>query len=130
MSASDEFKNGLTERLNQKQQAKQLILWDGLIDKLIELLVGLFDQCIGNLSNAQVAARMAKPSNLDRVRFRTRVRKNLYDDSKQFKDQGGASVADSVFETTQAMGKDKCEALVKETTDGDNWWPADDLVMA
>lgn len=126
---SEEFELALTKNLSAKADGKQLILWDGLVDKLLELLMGLFDQCIGQLTSAEVAERVAQASKMDKVRFRTRVRKNIYKDSEDYRKQGGQNVADSVFETTAAMGKDKCEALVNEMTQGENWWPNEDLLM-
>lgn len=126
---SEEFQTQLSATLSAKANGQQLILWDGLVDKLLEMLMGLFDQCIGQLSAEQVAARVASASTADKVRFRTRVRKNIYKNSDEYREQGGQNVADSVFETTAAMGKDKCVALVKEMTEGSNWWPNEDLLM-
>ena len=126
---SEEFELALTSNLSAKADGKQLILWDGLVDKLLELLMGLFDQCIGQLTSGQVAERVSQASKMDKVRFRTRVRKNIYKDSDDYRKQGGQNVADSVFETTAAMGQVKCEALVKEMTEGNNWWPNEDLLM-
>ncbi len=126
---SEEFQTQLSATLSAKANGQQLILWDGLVDKLLEMLMGLFDQCIGQLSAEQVAARVASASTADKIRFRTRVRKNIYKNSDEYREQGGQNVADSVFETTAAMGKDKCVALVKEMTEGDNWWPNQDLLM-
>lgn len=126
---SEEFQTQLSATLSAKANGQQLILWDGLVDKLLEMLMGLFDQCIGQLSAEQVAARVASASTADKIRFRTRVRKNIYKNSDEYREQGGQNVADSVFETTAAMGKDKCVALVKEMTEGSNWWPNEDLLM-
>lgn len=126
---SEEFQTQLSATLTQKASGKQLILWEGLVDKLLELLMGLFDQCLGQLSPGEVAQRVSKASTADKVRFRARVRKNIYEDSAEYRKQGGANVADSVFETTQLLGVEKCTALVKEMTEGDNWWPNEDLLM-
>ena len=126
---SEEFKGNLAAILNKKAGDKQLTISDDLLNKLEEMLVGLFDQCIGQLSPAQVAERVSLPSPATRIRFRTRVRKEVYKDSNDYRDQGGQNVADSVLETTQAMGKEKCEALVKEMTEGENWFPNSDLLM-
>lgn len=126
---SEDFQLQLSANLSKKADGKQLILFDGLVDKLLELLMGLFDQCIGQLSNAEVSERVSKASTADKIRFRTRVRKNVYTSSDDYRKQGGQNVADSVFETTAAMGKDKCEALVKEMTEGENFWPNDSFLM-
>lgn len=129
MKPSEEFESSLTKTLSAKADGQQLILWDGLVDKLLELLMGLFDQCIGQLSAGQVAQRVSSASKMDKVRFRTRVRKNIYKSTEDYRQQGGQNVADSVFETTAAMGPEKCEALVKEITEGDNWWPNEEFLM-
>ena len=126
---SEDFKAGLTAELTAKSDNRQLVLFDGLQDKLLELLMGLFDQCLGQLSPAEVAQRVSQPSEATRIRFRTRVRQNLYKSAKDYSEQGGKNVADSVLETTIVMGQEKCVALVKELTEGENWFPNDDLFM-
>ncbi len=126
---SEEFKSMLTATLNSKAAEKQLALFEGLMDQLLELLMGLFDQCLGKLSPAEVAERVSKPSEASRLRFRTRVRKNVYKSAKEFSDQGGKHVADAVLETTAAMGEEACLALVREMTEGENFWPNGDLLM-
>ena len=129
MSPSEEFKDELTGVLNAKAGDKQLILLDGLMDKLLGLLMNLFDQCVGQLSPSEVAARVAKPSTLDKIRFRSRVRKGVYQSSSDYKQQGGQNAADSVFDVTTKLGKEKCTALVREMTEGENWWPAEQFEM-
>lgn len=129
MKPSDEFKSTLSTTLNAKAGDKQLILFDGLMDKLLEMLMGLFDQCIGSLTPGEVAERVSNPSEATRIRFRTRVRKEVYNGSKEYRAQGGQNVADSVLEATAALGNVKCEALVKEMTEGPNWFPNSDLLM-
>ncbi len=126
---SEEFKTNLTTNLTKKSDGKQLILFDGLIDKLLELLMGLFDQCLGQLSPGQVAARVSSPSGITKIRFRSRVRKNIYDSSSDYRRQGGQNVADSVLETTQEMGLAKCAELVAELTEGDEFFPHDEFKM-
>ena len=127
--ASDEFKAALTTTPNSKAAEKKLALFDGLMDQLLELLMGLFDQCLGQLSPGEVAQRVSKASTLDKIRFRSRVRKNVYKSSNDYRANGGQHVADSVLETTAAMGQDKCTALVKELTEGENFWPNDEFRM-
>lgn len=130
MTPSEEFKDTLSQNINAKSTAGKLALFDGLLDKLMDLLIGLFDQCIGQLTPAQVAARMVRAKPLDRQRFANNVRGSLYGgSSKEFKSKGGAEVAASVWETTAKLGKDKCEAVVTELTEGENWWPNSDLFM-
>ena len=129
MKPSDDFKTSLQTTLNAKAADKKLALFDGLMDQLLELLMGLFDQCLGQLSPSEVAQRVSQPSDATKMRFRTRVRQNVYKSSKDFADQGGKHVADSVLETTAAMGQDKCVALVKELTEGDNWFPNEEFRM-
>lgn len=126
---SDDFKSDLTAKLNEKAGNKQLVLFDGLMDKLLELMLGLFDQCIGQLTPQQVAERVSNPSDATKIRFRTRVRQKVYTSAQDFTSQGGRHVADSVLETTTKLGQEKCVALVKELTEGDNWFPNSDLLM-
>ena len=126
---SDEFKTALTTTLNAKAADKKLAIFDGLMDQLLELLMGLFDQCLGQLSPGEVAQRVSQPSEATKIRFRTRVRQSIYKSSKDYADQGGKHVADSVLETTAAMGAGPCLALVREMTEGENWFPNDDLLM-
>lgn len=129
MTPAEEFKSLLTATLNAKAADKQLAIFDGLMDQLLELLMGLFDQCLGQLSPAEVAQRVSQPSDATRIRFRTRVRQNVYRSSSEYAKQGGKHVADSVLETTTALGQQKCVALVKQLTEGENWFPYDDFVM-
>lgn len=127
---SEEFETQLSATLAKKAEGKQLILWDGLVDKLLELLMGLFDQCIGQLSSQEVAQRVTQVKKADKLRFRSRVKKHVYgNSSRKYQEGGGDHVADSVFDTTAAMGEAKCVALVKEMTEGENWWPNEDLLM-
>ena len=129
MKPSDDFKTTLTQTLNAKATDKKLVLFDGLMDRLLELLMGLFDQCLGQLSPGEVAQRVSQPSDTTKLRFRTRVRQQVYKSSRDFADQGGKHVADSVLETTAAMGQEKCAALVTELTSGEEWFPNSDLLM-
>ena len=129
LKPSDEFKARLTDTLNAKAGDKKLILFDGLMDQLLELLMGLFDQCLGQLSPGEVAQRVSQPSETTKIRFRTRVRQNVYKSSKDYAEQGGKHVADSVLETTAALGAGPCLALVRELTEGENWFPNSDLLM-
>lgn len=129
MSPIEDFKTTLTGVLNEKSGKKQLAIFDGLMDKLLELLTGLFDQCLGQLSPSEVAERVSAPSELTKIRFRTRVRKAVYKNSEEYAAQGGKAVADSVLEVTAAMGLEKCTALVKQVSEGDEWFPFNDFVM-
>lgn len=126
---TDEFKTVLGQTLDAKQTDKKLAIFDGMMDKLLDLLMGLFDQCMGQLSPSQVAERVSNPSTFDKIRFRSRVRKHVYASSDDYKHNGGQHVADSVLETTQSLGKEKCHILIEELTTGDNFWPNDDLMM-
>lgn len=129
MKPSDEFKASLTTTLNAKAADKKLAIFDGLMDKLLELLMGLFDQCLGQLSPSEVAQRVSQPSDATKIRFRTRVRQNVYKSSRDYSEQGGKHVADSVLETTTAMGQQGCEMLVKELTEGAEWFPYEMYLM-
>jgi hypothetical protein len=126
---SEEFKTTLASTLSAKAANKQLAIFDGLMDQLLELLMGLFDQCLGQLSPGEVAQRVSQPSEATKIRFRTRVRQSVYKSSRDFADQGGKHVADSVLETTAAMGQEKCVELVKELTEGENWFPNSEFLM-
>ena len=129
---SEEFSSTLTEIINQNAADKKLVLMDELLDKLKELALNLFDQCIGQLSPAEVGERIAKASDstLDRARFRKRVKRGIYDDSdRSWKSNGGQAAADSTLLAFKRMGETRCVELAKEVSGGENWFPFDDYVM-
>lgn len=123
---SEEFQSALTDIINANAADKKLVLLDSLIDKLLELALNLFDQCIGQLSSAEVGERVAKASasTLDRSRFRKRVKRAIYDDNdRTWKDNGGQVAADSTLVALSRMGEARCVELAKEVSEGDNWFP-------
>jgi hypothetical protein len=113
----------LTGILNDKQTDRKLTLFEGLLDELLELMMGMFDQCLGQLTPAEVAQRVSSPSEATKLRFRTRVRQRIYKSASEYAAQGGKHVADSVLEATAALGETECLALVKQLTEGENWFP-------
>lgn len=129
---SEEFQATLTEIINANAADKKLVLMDELIDKLMELALNLFDQCISQLSPAGVGERIAKASDskVDRARFRKRVKRAIYDDSDRvWKQNGGQVAADSTLLAFKKMGEPRCVELATEMTSGENWFPYDDFVM-
>lgn len=130
MRPSEEFEATLTAKLNAKQEGRQLILWDMLAEKLFDLLLKVFETCIGQLSSAEMAARMVKPSRVHRNKFRTLVKKSIYDQNgHDYKVEGGAVTADTVWEVTAALGTEKCEAVIADSKMELDEWPNADLLM-
>lgn len=132
MENSTILKNKLSEVLIAKSTGDKpkLILWDGLLDKLMELVINLMDSCIGQMTPAKQAEIMVDPNFIQRSRMRASVKKNLYDNSRsKYNQLGGEAVADGFFEACAAAGKGVCEQAVIEMTTGDNYWPNADLFM-
>lgn len=129
---SEEFNDTLTAIINEKVADKKLVLMDELIDKLMDMALNLFDQCIGQLTPAEVGERIAKASTstLDRARFRKRVKRAIYNDNdKNWNANGGQVAADSTLLAFSRMGSVRCVELAKELTDKDNWWPNSEFLM-
>lgn len=127
---SDEFEMLLTQKLNAKQAGKQLLLWDMLADKLFDLLLRVFEGCLAQLSPAEMASRMVQPSRMHRNKFRTIVKKSLYDQNgHDFKAEGGAATADTVWEVTAELGVEKCAAVIADAKKDLDEWPNQDLLM-
>lgn len=127
---SDEFEALLTQKLNAKQSGRQLILWDMLAEKMFDLLLRVFEGCLGQLSPVEMAARMVQPSRMHRNKFRTLVKKSIYDQNDHdFKAEGGAATADTVWEVTAELGAEKCAAVIADAKKDLDEWPNSDLLM-
>lgn len=132
MSVCEEFKSEVTDIFNKQAANKEMALWDGLLDKLMELAVNLFDSCISQLSPAQVGENIAgaRDNVVAKARFRKRVKKEVYDgDDKRWKEEGGQNAADGALQAFKNLGPEKCKALAVEMTSGDNFWPNEFLFM-
>lgn len=130
MRPSEEFENELLVRLQTKSENKQLVLWDLLAEKLFDLVLRVFESCLGTLSSSEMAARMVKPSRVHRNKLRSLVKKSIYESNDHdFKTEGGAVTADTVWETTAALGVEKCEAAILDAKRDLDEWPNEDLLM-
>lgn len=130
MKPSEEFENDLLIRLQAKAENRQLVLWDLLAEKLFDLVLRVFESCLGNLSPSEMAARMVKPSRIHRNKLRSLVKKSIYEgNDRDFKAEGGAATADTVWETTASLGLEKCEAAILDVKKDLDEWPNEDLLM-
>lgn len=127
---SDEFKQLLTDNLNARAGEKKFVLPGGFEDKLFEMLLNLFDGCLGGLAPAGVAQQISVPSKVLKFRLRKQVKRAVFKgNDKAYDSQGGEDMADATLESTAAMGQEKCLAFVTEMREGDNWFPNQDLFM-
>lgn len=130
MSAAIELKTVFEAKLNEKAGKKQLAIFDGLLDKFIDMFIGILDGCLGQMSPDEQAESLTDPSYLQRSRMRREARRQVYGNSiARYETQGGDNAVIAFFEATKDIGKEKCQAAVIELTTGKNFWPNADLQM-
>lgn len=130
MSSMDELKAAIVASINEKVGNQRMAIWDGMLDKLLELFTGLLDSCVGQLSPAKQAAILCNPNELQRSRMRRAVRREIYgNSSRRYEEQGGQYAADALFDGAKVLGEAKCAKAIVEMTTGDNYWPNADLFM-
>lgn len=114
MSATQEFGQRLEKKLTERGVPASFG-GEVLIDLLLELLIGLFDQCLGSLPDAKVADRMSDLSFLDKIRLRSRIRRTLFSGSgRSYRKQHGPEMLESLVATSEESTKEEAVELIRE----------------
>lgn len=113
-SATEEFGKRLEAKLTERG-VPATFGGEVLIDLLLELLIGLFDQCLGSLPSEKVADRMSDLSFLDKIRMRSRIRRRLFGGSgRSYRKDNGPEMLSALISTSEESTKEEALELVRE----------------
>ena len=102
----------------RENDAPQKIVGRAFIDILLDLLLGLFEQCLGQNSKERVAGRVKKPNAFQRSALRRKIKRQVYDNSRrQYREEGGDNVYKAVLQTAEDASTQDADDMVDEVDD-------------
>lgn len=126
MSATQEFGKRLEDQLTQRSVPAKFGT-EILIELLMELLINLFDSCLGDLPDSKVASRMSDLSFLDKIRLRSRIRRQLFSGSgRDYRNNHGPEMLESLVATSEGSTNEEAMALVREMREDPAFPPPED----
>ncbi len=98
--------------------APQSIIGTDFITILLDLLLGLFEQCLGQNSRKRTAKRIRKLSPYRKSILRRKIKRELYDSSqRRYSGEGGDHVLQAAVNTAEDLSKDDADDLIDEVDD-------------
>lgn len=107
----------LSERVTD-HEAPQAIIGDEFITVLLDMLLNLFESCIGSFGSKRTAKRVRKLGRFQQSQLRTKIRRNLFDNSRRkYNAEGGDDVFRALVKTAGDLSKKDANDVVTEVDD-------------
>ena len=98
--------------------APQSIIGSEFIAILLDLLLGLLEQCLGQNSKKRTAKRIRKLSPYRKSILRRKIKRELYDNSqRRYSGEGGDHVLHAAAQTAEDLSSNDANDLIDEIDD-------------
>lgn len=98
--------------------APSALVGEEFLDILLDLLLGLFEQCLGQNSKETVSGRVSKPNWFQRSALRRKIRRNIFENSRRrYNGEGGDAVYKACLQTAADASDTDADDMVDEVDD-------------
>ena len=115
---TEKLEKALQKNLDKQvkdNDAPQSIAMEGLFAILLDLLLGLFEQCLEQNSRDTLAGRIKKLRSYQKSQLRRKIKRKAYGNStRRYSNEGGKYVLAACVQTAEDAGNDEVDDFVDE----------------